>query len=176
MPDNIKISVLTSQETNEQLVAELADILRLRSELEAIALPARQAHPGDARTKGPLLEAGNLLVTLLTSGAAIALVECLRTYVKRRRSIQLEVTTTRGTLRISAENHDLEKLLPLVEAGSEPLAQAASLSSETPQSPYVLPAAAAGQRASALPPPEPDRIPDQLPPETAATEPAKGSS
>jgi len=95
-----------TRELNAWLTSNVPEV---RTSLPAVA-PAR---PGD---KGLELAIGTLVLALINSGAAVALVNCLTTYIKeRRRSVQLEIKNAAGrAIALNADNIGRDELPELL--------------------------------------------------------------
>ena len=86
-----------------QLVRDLAGDLR-RHDIE-VQPATRPAQPGERAGEVPLL--GQIVLTFLTAGAAKALIDCLKAYVARDRSLQFKLKRADGSeLSLDAKNLD----------------------------------------------------------------------
>jgi len=76
----------------QTLTRELS--LTLNRETDVRAQPA--GGPAEPGTKGDPITLGSLALTFLTSGAAVALIKVLETYVGRKRSLEVELARPDG--------------------------------------------------------------------------------
>src|SRR3974377_621796 len=71
---------------------DLCKLLREEAEISA-HIPEAIGKPGD---KGDPITVGTLVLTFLTSGAAVALVKVLEAFISRKRSVELELARPDG--------------------------------------------------------------------------------
>ena len=66
---------------------------------------------GNMGNKGDLVQLGQIILTFLTSGAAVALIEVLKAYFARSASIEMEFEREDGRkMRIRAENIEPDQI------------------------------------------------------------------
>ena len=94
-------------------IRELEQLLRPARDLK-VALATQPAAPGSRG--GELGPAAQLALTFLTSGAAVALVECLRAFIQRDRQLSLRIRRPSGAeLVLDAKNLSPDDLAPLAQ-------------------------------------------------------------
>jgi hypothetical protein len=90
---NLKVTATNGDDEYAHASAlELCKLLREESGVDAHLHHA----PGRAGNKGDPITTGALVLTFLTSGAAVALVKVLEAYISRRRSVELELARPDG--------------------------------------------------------------------------------
>jgi len=90
---NLKVTATNGDDEYAHASAlELRKLLREESEVNAHL----QETLGQAGNKGDPITAGALVLTFLTSGAAVALVKVLEAYIARKRSVELELVRPDG--------------------------------------------------------------------------------
>jgi|ERR687895_2245195 hypothetical protein len=107
MSNPLQVTVQVEDASPQELVSLAREldswITRTVPEVRTSVPAPGQPRPGE---KGAEIQIGTLLLTFLTSGAAVALVNSLTTYIKeRRRSVKLEVKDAAGrAVSLSADN------------------------------------------------------------------------
>ncbi len=103
---SIASSALSGEDLHD-LTLDLSRTLSQETETQAI-LPEQSGPPG---TKGDLIAVGTLLLTFLTSGAAVAMFGVLKSYFERSSSLEMEFQREDGKkLAIRAENLQPEQI------------------------------------------------------------------
>lgn len=100
-------STALSAEELDILTRQLAQTIGRETDISA-QIPGHQAPPG---AKGDPITIGALALSFLSSGAAVALIEVLKTYLGRVSNLAIEVKRTDGSqVSISAQNMKPEQM------------------------------------------------------------------
>lgn len=104
----------------DDLTRQLAQTITSETDID-VGLPERDTAPG---AKGDAITLGSLVLTFISSGAAVALFEVLKTYFAREPSLEIALKRADGAeVTVSARNlapgqlHDtMERMRKLVES------------------------------------------------------------
>lgn len=105
-----------SDEDIQELAADIAATLNRETDLDA--RPAEET--GGAGHKGDALTIGQIVLTAFTSGAVVALINVLKSYVERKSSLTFEVQCgEHQKISIRAENMDEKRFDETVQKARE---------------------------------------------------------
>lgn len=106
-----------SDDRLQELVLDLSQELR-RSDIDVKDFTHRNV-PG---TRGDVITVGQIAIAFITTGAATALIECLRAYLLRDDSLIVDVEKPDGTkVSISAKNIDTKGIAQVIESIQRPV-------------------------------------------------------
>jgi hypothetical protein len=100
------IQIALSNTTDKRL-ADLT--LKLSRDLDRSGVSVIKSYGkiSDTNTRGDAVTLGQIAVTFLTSGAAIALFECVKAYITRENNLKITITKADGSkVEIDAKNVD----------------------------------------------------------------------
>lgn len=86
--------------TVDELARELVDALNRETDATA-ELPTAPSTPGG---KGSALEIGKVLVDVLSTGAASGMLDVLKSFFQREKSLVMTVKTAKGEITITGQN------------------------------------------------------------------------
>jgi len=97
--------VLSSDAPPERLAALTRDFTRDLS--RAGLSPLAPVEPPAAGARGDVVTLGQITLALVTSGAVVALIDCVKAYLTRERSLVVKISKPDGTvLEVNARNVD----------------------------------------------------------------------